>query len=50
MTVQTVVRKIRSTTEALHIMCVAANTRYEFIFTNLGTSHKNFSTVFEILR
>lgn len=50
MNVQTVVLKIRSTTEALHIMCVAKNVRYEFIFTNLGTSHQNFTALFDILR
>lgn len=50
MNVQTVVLKIRSTTEALHLMSVAKNVRYEFIFTNLGTSHQNFSPLFDILR
>lgn len=50
MNVQTVVLKLPGTTQALHIMCVANNIRYEFIFTNLGTSTQNFSPIFDILR
>ena len=50
MNTQTVVLKLPGTTQALHIICVAKNIRYEFIFTNLGTSTQSFSPVFEILR
>lgn len=50
MNVQTVVLKVHGTTQAMHIMCVANNVRYEFIFTNLGTSTQSFSPIFDILR
>lgn len=50
MNVQTVVLKLPGTTQSLHIICVANNVRYEFIFTNLGTSTQNFSPLFDILR
>lgn len=49
-TVQTVILKLPGTTEAVHIICVANNIRYEFIFTNLGSSNQNFSPIFDILR
>lgn len=49
-TVQTVILKLPGTTEAVHIICVANNIRYEFIFTNLGSSNQNFSPLFDILR
>lgn len=50
LTIQTVVLKLPGTTQALHILCVSNNVRYEFIFTNLGTSMQTFSSVFDILR
>lgn len=50
MSIQTVVLKLPGTTQALHVMAVANNVRYEFIFTNLGTSTQNFSPIFDILR
>lgn len=50
MNVQTVVLKLPGTTQSLQLICVANNVRYEFIFTNLGTSHQTFSPVFDILR
>lgn len=50
MNVQTVVLKLPGTTQSLLLICVANNVRYEFIFTNLGTSTQSFSPVFDILR
>lgn len=50
MNIQTVVLKLPGTTQALHVMSVANNVRYEFILTNLGTSSQNFSPLFDILR
>lgn len=50
MNVQTVVLKLPGTTQSMHIICVANNVRYEFIFTNLGSSTQNFSPIFDILR
>lgn len=51
MNTKTVVSKVRGTTQALHILTVGNNSRFEFIFTNLTVNNtKHFSTVFDIYR
>ncbi|KAL1385334.1 hypothetical protein pipiens_012965 [Culex pipiens pipiens] len=51
MNTKTVVSKVRGTTQALHILSVGNNSRFEFIFTNLTANNtKHFSTIFDIYR
>ncbi|XP_063696029.1 Bardet-Biedl syndrome 5 protein homolog [Culicoides brevitarsis] len=51
MNTKTVVSRLRGTTQALYILTVNNNSRFEFIFTNLTlTSRQNFGTVFDVYR
>lgn len=51
MNTKTVVSKLRGTTQALYILTVSNNARFEFIFTNLTlNSRQNFGTVFDVFR
>ncbi|ETN59012.1 bardet-Biedl syndrome 5 protein [Anopheles darlingi] len=50
MNTKTVVSKLRGTTQALHILGVGANSRFEFIFTNLLANTKHFASIFDIYR
>uniref|UniRef100_A0A240PPC5 BBSome complex member BBS5 PH domain-containing protein n=1 Tax=Anopheles christyi TaxID=43041 RepID=A0A240PPC5_9DIPT len=51
MNTKTVVSKVRGTTQALYILSVGSNSRFEFIFTNLtGTNTKHFASIFDVYR
>ncbi|XP_058118707.1 Bardet-Biedl syndrome 5 protein homolog [Anopheles ziemanni] len=51
MNTKTVVSKLRGTTQALHILSVGSNSRFEFIFTNLmAVNTKHFASIFDIYR
>uniref|UniRef100_A0AAG5CZG8 BBSome complex member BBS5 PH domain-containing protein n=1 Tax=Anopheles atroparvus TaxID=41427 RepID=A0AAG5CZG8_ANOAO len=51
MNTKTVVSKLRGTTQALHILSVGSNSRFEFIFTNLmAVNTKHFASLFDIYR
>ncbi|XP_058825466.1 Bardet-Biedl syndrome 5 protein homolog [Topomyia yanbarensis] len=51
MNTKTVVSKVRGTTQALHILSVGNNSRFEFVFTNLTINNtRHFSAIFDIYR
>uniref|UniRef100_A0A1B0D3R0 BBSome complex member BBS5 PH domain-containing protein n=1 Tax=Phlebotomus papatasi TaxID=29031 RepID=A0A1B0D3R0_PHLPP len=50
MTTKTVASRGRGTTQALYILSISRNSRFEFIFTNLTNSQSKFSSVFDIYR
>ena len=51
MNTKTVVSKVRGTTQALHILSVGSNSRFEFVFTNLTINNtRHFSSIFDIYR
>ncbi|XP_050070441.1 Bardet-Biedl syndrome 5 protein homolog [Anopheles maculipalpis] len=51
MNTKTVVSKVRGTTQALYILSVGSNSRFEFIFTNLmATNTKHFASIFDVYR
>ncbi|XP_052869232.1 Bardet-Biedl syndrome 5 protein homolog [Anopheles cruzii] len=50
MNTKTVVSKLRGTTQALHILGVGSNSRFEFIFTHMLANTKHFAPIFDIYR